>query len=320
MPVILVGGIYLDVWLSPVSVRLAKNTEYSDLDTVRAEPGGSAFYVGKYLGESFNRRSYLFSRIGRGDPFSRHLERIVKDVPWIRGDHLTASGTSQCGVSVHLIDHDGTFLPTFTHRGSLVELSWPLILRDLQHYTRRGGGLLYISGLFRTGLAVDLVSSIQKLSPGVLVVLDHGRFQPDDHVAAVRSLLDAFRLAAIDIYICTYSEIAALARGAGVVVSGEVSQFELIESFAGMHFLPKITVVRGDPEPGQPVAILAIDDKIELIEDGPHNWVPRNIPGGNSAFTAGFLNHFYRESPQGNLQDYLENAVRAGLRFWATRG
>jgi hypothetical protein len=319
MPVILVGAIYIDVALTPVSMRNIQNTEYGDLDTVRVQLGGAAYFTGHHLWEAFSRRTYLFSRIGKGDIFSRHLTRLVKEVPWIKGHHLSASGTAQCGVSVHLLDRDGTFSPTLTHRGALTEFTWATMLKELQHRTRRGGGVIFLSGFFRTSLNIDLIESIRTISPGVLLVVDHGRFQPEYHLSGVQALVSAFTVGAIDIYICTYGELMAFGRGAGLQIGPDLPEEDAVKRFQEAGILPKVTVVRGDQEPGVPTAILVTDRTIRVIEDGPADWTPKSAPGGKEAFTAGFLNHLFNPESQGDLDEIMDGAVHAGLRLWARR-
>jgi hypothetical protein len=318
LPTVLIGGIYLDISLGPVDIKETKNTEYYDLDTVKVAPGGSAFFVGKHIWDAFHRPSYLVSRIGKGDQFSKQLAALLKEVPWIRGNHLSASNNSQCGISVHLIDRDESFRPTFTHKGALIELSWRSIIKEVQHLTRHGGGVVYISGFFRTGLNVDLTTSINQLSPYVLTIVDHGRFQPGDNPAAERSLLEAFRSNAIDVYVCTFDEMLCLAESAGISHPHQISKLELIQSLASGRFLPKVTIIRGEPGPGRPHATLVVDDRIESIQEGPDEWHLTNVPGRGSAFTAGFINYLSKVNPQYDLWDQLVAGVRAGLTFWAT--
>jgi hypothetical protein len=317
MPMVVVGGIYLDLGLAPVSVTGALNTEYSDLDTIPTTVGGSAYFVGRYLWKGFTRKSYLFSRVGRGDFFSRQLARLVKESPWIRGDNLSSSKQLQCGISVHLLDKDTGIQPTFTHKGAVRELTWGRILRDMQHCFRRGGGVLYISGYFRTGLSLDFTSSIRALSPDIVVILDHGRFRPGDDPAAENALFEAFRSAAVDIYICTYAEIKALARAARLSNLDNLSEVELVEHMAQQSLLPKTTIVRGDPEPGVPTAIAVVDRTIEIVQDGPQDWIPEIRPGAQSAFTAGFINALYDGGRREGFEEMFTNAVKAGLRYWA---
>lgn len=316
----LLGGVYLDIWISPVSIDRFPNVEYSNLDTVRIEPGGSAFFVGKHLWTGFTHKCYLFSRVGEGDVFSKQLAKLLKNCPWTRGNHLSTSQHSQCGVSIHLLDRARQAVPTLTHKGALSELSWSRVLKDLQHVTRRGAGVLYISGFFRTGLSRDLDSSIRALAPDTLVLIDHGRFQASDDPAAANSLLDAFRSGLIDIYICTYAEITTFADAIGLTFVRGQPHIETIEYFAQSEILPKVTVVRGDPINGVPTAIIAIDAKVQLIEEGPRDWTPRNRPGEQDAFTAGFINYLYTGDSRESLEDILTGAVGAGLKFWATRG
>ena len=322
MPVMLVGGVYLDIHLTPVPARdeINPNMEYSDLDTVPVNIGGACFFVGKYLWEGFTRRSHLFSQIGKGDMFSRQLSRLIKEVPWIRDDHIPTSKNSQCGVSIHLLDREGRFTPTFTHKGALGNFRWKPIIKSLQHCGRRGGGVLYISSFFRTSLSQDLATSIRSLSPNILVILDHGRFQPTEHPAAMRTLTDAFSAAMVDIYICTYGEIYAFATGAGLAVGRELDEIEVVRRCAKSGILPKVTVVRGDQNAGQPTALLAIDNEVQLIKDGPKDWHPQSSPGIHEAFTAGFINYLYSSDATGEIEDIMVEAVRAGLKFWAKKG
>jgi len=293
--------------------------EYRDLDTVRAMPGGAAFFIGKHLWDGFGRRSFFFSHIGRGDVFSKNLGKQMKDMPWVRGDHITTSNHAQCAVSMQLLDRSGTPLPTFTHRGALAELSWTRILKDVQHTLRKGGGVLVISGYFRTDLCVDLDRSIAVVSPDVLVVLDHGRFHANDNEPALRSLIGAFKSGTVDIYICTYSELVEVARGVGTVSVKEVdtlSEIAVLRRMMDGGILPRVTVVRGDAKPGMPAALVAFDKHVELIKNGPVDWQPKGRPGSKNSFTAAFIDHLYtgRES---TTEEAIRAAVSAALVHWS---
>ena len=317
--VVLVGGVYLDVYLKPVYVDMTPN-EYADLGAVRTSPGGSAYFVGRHLGER-GRRSYLFSRMGKGDLFSRQLKRHLEDADWIRGENVSTARSGQCAVSVHLLEPSGIPLPTYTHRGALQELTWSRCLQDVQRYLRGGGGVLYVSGFFRTSLDNDLRSSINALPPDTLAVIDHGRFKGEYYQAALRTLLEAFATDVFDIYVCTMTEIMELASGAGVRLTPGLADGQAVvrEILDGIR-LPRVTIVRGDAKPRrQARAIVAFDGSIFTIKEGPLEWTPTGEPGGKSAFTAGLIEYLFVGNDR-NVDEAIREAVRAGLRAWVRKG
>jgi hypothetical protein len=324
LPTVLVGGAYLDVHLRPVERETLINPaakEYANLGEVRTTAGGSAFFVGQYLYDVSGRKSFFFSRVGKGDFFSRHLKRTIQDSQWIRGDNISVSRSSQCAVSIHLLSPDGAPLPTYTHRGALLDLTWRRILKDVQHCFRRGGGVLYISGYFRTALDIDLAESVSSVSPDVLVIVDHGRFKKEDCRPALRSLVDSFQSGMVDIYVCTYTELLEYAAGAGVdvtIVDGNYA--EAVRQILRAGILPRVTVVRGDARPHhQATALVAMDGDVRELTEGPQDWVPRGEPGGRSAFTAGLISNLYAGRGR-NISEVVELAAREGLRAWEQWG
>jgi len=111
------------------------------------------------------------------------------------------------------------------------------------------------------------------------------------------------------------------AAGAGLAVTPELDEIEVVQRCARSGILPKVTIVRGDQNAGQPTALLAIDNEVGLpIKEGPKNWHPQSSPGLHGAFTAGFINYLYSNDARGDIEDIMVEAVRAGLKFWAQKG
>jgi hypothetical protein len=213
----IVGGVYIDLTLTPVVEPILDASEYSDLDQVTVDCGGSAWFVGSYLDRNFRKKSTLYTKIGSVGPLSGELKKQIKKGHWHKALRLTVEPTKQCGVSAHLVNRDKGYHTTFTHKGVLADLDWGPVHDDLLWRSRKGG-VLHISGYFRTPLCNDLSKSLGKLSPELIVCLDHGRFHQQDHERAARALLGAFKDNLIDIYICTMPELQELMELAGVEI------------------------------------------------------------------------------------------------------
>jgi hypothetical protein len=330
--IFLVGSAYLDLTLSPVTVNSLEEQEYSDLDGVKPDCGGSAVWVGRHLWDNFQQRSYLFTQIGNGDGLSKELQRRLKWETWIRGNWIrgrtihTAPGQQQSGLSVILMQEDSSFYTTFTQKGALASFSWERILVRIQRETGNGG-LLYISGYFRTNLCEDLESNIRSLSPLVVTCVDHGRFQPNDNIKAARALLEAFHQGLIDIYICTLSELRQFATALGVEIPDDCSREECLKRAIAGDLLPKATVVRREFDGVSLQADTVIDAKITPITVALSD-VPRvGRPGRKSAFNAGLIHSIASSDPAVDsiasgdpIVDFtttVNDATRAALRTWA---
>jgi hypothetical protein len=207
---VIVGSVYLDITVGPIHSDALSKSEYGNLDRVKTDCGGAAVWVGRRLFD-YQEKSFLFSRVGKGDPFSQDLTRRLNGERWIKGGALARAEGIQSGISVHLVQ-PGKMYTTFTHRGALNSLGWEGIMSGVLRAAKHGG-ILFISGYFRTNLCDDLRRSLESLPPRLVVCLDHGRFMPRDNERALFALRDAFQQKAIDIYLCTYSDLASYLAG-----------------------------------------------------------------------------------------------------------
>jgi sugar/nucleoside kinase (ribokinase family) len=311
-PLVIVGGLYLDIYLSPVNAKdLRLGSEYGNLDTVRVECGGSAYFVGKYLFDRYRRRSHVFSRLGAGDALSGSLQALLKRERWPVDIEVTKVDKSQCGVSAHLLQHNGRHT-TLTHKGALESLRWGQILPGLQRKTRRGG-VLYISGYFRTGLHMDLCPTLQKLSPKLLICIDHGRFRKEESPTEAAALMGAFEQGLIDVYICTYPEIRELLASVGVEVNEATSQEEALKRFRSVGKLPPVTVVRADTEAPNSNAYVVFHDRVEVVQAGGGQATPNDHPGQKNKFNAGLVHALLTGSSNPHLPSIILDATRSAL-------
>jgi hypothetical protein len=320
--IVIIGGVYLDATLTPIRVdRLDGVTEYSDLTRLEWKGGGTAYYLAHYLRKYHSAGSYLFTRKGDDDTFSRELERKLKGV---EGYILDTEG-EQCGVSIHLrheVDADSEVnsnlgWTTFTHKGALANLTWSSVMRRLQRKTE-GPSILYISSYFRTGLWQNLTGDLQKISSGAVVCVNHGRYMEGENRVAVNELIKAFKKGQVDVYICTLRELECLIKDYGRSVQYRTIQ-EFLRALAFEDFLPRITVVR---HAGNEKAIIYyVIDKTVYTETGQGPGVDH--PGENGAFSAGLV-YGLCHAPEGQgIEATVKRAVKLAIEDYcraATEG
>jgi sugar/nucleoside kinase (ribokinase family) len=312
----ILGGVYLDLMIRPIRVEKLENHEHSDLDQVRYDTGGSACYVGDYLFRNFQQKSYLYSRLGEQSAFCKELRKRLDAEKWIKRAYLSRDEDAQSGISVHLMQADGGFRTTFTHKGALDGLKWRPVLDKLIKKTGRGG-VLHISGYFRTGLHQELCHSLAQLSPNLVVCIDHGRFLPENHRNAAEALIDAFSQDLIDVYTCTFPELRRLMAIAGVRTSDTVDLRDALALYANSAHLPKVTVVR-DSVRTDHVAAHVIFDKELLPPVAVRPGLPpnRDLPGKNNAFNAALLYHLSNGDAEDDIGRLVCDAVEKALRNW----
>lgn len=322
-PIVLLGGVYLDVTIRPVDVQKLQPEELSTLGQVLTRAGGSAVHVGRRLYDRFSKRSTLITRLGGGagveDTFSKQLRRVLRTEAWHRSLRLCESARNeQCGVSIHLQQRDGSWRTTFTHPGSLRGLTWhPGLRKKIQRRTKTGG-ILYISGYFRTNLCQDLTENLSFLSPRVLVCLDHGEFQAEDNAEAVRRLIEAFASWHVDVYICTFPELVRLCNALMIPMFDTPAPGEVLQRLHTEGKAPSIVIVRG----GTP------DGTVWVMHHGEISPVDAVVPGQGpsrsrqesrgSTFTADFMGSLLSgHSPvPDNASHVLMDAVMRAMEPW----
>lgn len=313
----LVGGVYMDVGLYPVDVADLEEGEFSGLDAVRLNVGGSAAWVGHYLYTMTKgrQRSSLFSRLG-DDAFSRDLRQRIRYATWVKDFHQVEAKSSQCGLSVNLENRGGLPPTTLTHRGSLRSFEWSQILHPLNKCTRHGG-VIYISGYFRTNLCNGLVRALDALPAQTVVCIDHGRFRQDEFRHHGHALQSAFSLGLIDVYICSNKEFRDFARGAGVDTAPDRPIEELVKRCEDRGVLPPFTIIKGTVG-SAPTAYVAERGRIEKVELDRPAAHTRGSVGRQNAFNAGFLHRLGNGRPDMTARAAVTDAVRHALETWAT--
>lgn len=325
--VVMVGGVYVDISLKPVDVDHLSSVEFANLNEIQTTCGGSAIWVGRYLYKVYKLRSALVSSTGASDPASRQLRSRLKAERWIRKRKMLKVKFHQCGQSVHLIQSDGRFHTTFTHQGALRSLRWKAVHQRVRKLTDRGG-LLYISGYFRTGLWLDFEESLKNLSPKILVCVDHGRFLEHDANPAAAELTRAFARDYVDVYLCSFRELCQLAslrgtvsigKGAGQIdidnIDSEERVLNTLRTLATVRWLPKITVVRSDVDKHRVTAYIILDGEI-LVESQDRAPFMVDEPGPRNAFNAGLIYSLVRGDRDEDLRDSLHHAAREALTAW----
>lgn len=309
----IVGAVYLDVFVRPVATRSLDDIEYSNLEEVRDDCGGSACYVGRFLKSNFMKRSYLYTQVGGSGPLTRLLkEHLAMEETWNRGGVLKTDPTAPSAVSVHMIQPHDEYHSTFTFKGALVSLSWDKVLPALRKKSRRGG-ILHISGYFRTGLDNGLTWSLLQLPINLLTCIDHGRFVPDDVNAASKSLLEAFSAKAIDIYICTYPELRRLMEQGDAMVADEMTIDVALKHFSSRSLLPRVAVVRCDPEPTLLRAFVLVDREVHVVERTTSSDATQFRIGVSNAFNASLLYHLSVGDPAEDFHTSVCEAVGDAL-------
>jgi hypothetical protein len=321
----ILGPTYLDIFLTPISVLTLTATEISDLEPVRLDCGGSATYFGRYLFRTYGQRSELFTRISIKDDVGRELQSILRDEQWISRLEATRVNDVQGAISVHLLQRSEKFHTTFTHRGAASTLSWQPQLKVIRKRTKRGG-LLYISGYFRTNLSQGLCFSLRQLHPKLIVFLDHGKFRVDEHAAAVPDLVEAFTSNLIDVYICTFAELCLITETMGSPVGAHKTVESALEKLAAESFLPRVTIIRDDFSSDGATAYLVLDRSVHVVSmsveelrgpsRNPNLVGSKDAPGARNAFSAGLAHSLSTEGEGLSLEVAAIRAVKAGLKIW----
>ena len=310
----LVGGIYYDVTLHPVDLDNLVVGEYSDLDESRKDIGGSAAWVGHYLRTLMDphAKSYLFSRLG-DDANSRDLQKMLKREGWIKKFYQEPAAHAQCGTSYNLEQLGQQKRTTLTHRGSLASFDWRQFL-DKLHQKVKHGGIIYISGYFRTNLNQDLTASLETLPAKTIVCIDHGKFQQSDYLRAGAALKQAFSAGLVDVYLCSYSELLGFAESNLGTLATSSSIEEMLTLCHEANLLPPVTVVHGEPNACGTVAYLAYKGDIKVAKlDSPS---PGSRLGCQNAFNAGFIYELAHGSPHSSINVALDEAIMRALQAW----
>jgi sugar/nucleoside kinase (ribokinase family) len=318
----MIGNIYMDVLVRPISTRALHRGEWSNIDPISVELGGSAYWVGHYLYKYYAQRSYLFTAMGGSeDIFSREGWDRLQDEPWPLNKQQLRPDKARTAVSVHLTQEDGGFTTIFTHRGALVQFGWSSIEDELQHVLEDGhGGVLYISGYLRNNLCEDLLRILRSLAQDTLICIDHGQLVAKmESPGAVYALRDAFARQLIDIYICSYDELCSLLEFPKRPSSRRwpsPDPVRILTRVAKRHILPIVTIVRGGVKLGGAQAYAMVGEHVSPISaDGGS--LNNSSVGSRNAFNATLLYALSHARPMGRLEDRVLLAVKEALERWA---
>lgn len=320
-PFTLVGSSYLDIILRPIHTTKLERDEWSNIDPIRFDLGGSSVWVGRYLWKFHKKRSHLFSIRGESDDALAHeFQRLIKceQDSWLQDDIIPGPPKSRTAVTVHLVQHNEEFTTMFTHRGAVAWFGWDDIQEQL-HKTLSQGGILYISGYLKTKLCTDLQMNLERLRKRVLICIDHGRLRPElVDGQAVQALCDAFEQGLTDIYFCTYKELLDFchSRYSDRYPSRPRNARRVLRKLATRTKLPFITIVRSADLRGKTKAYAIIGKSVYPLEGEAGPTLIKQSVGPKNAFNAAFLYHLIHDRRYDELEDQVKQAGYQALIQW----
>jgi schlafen family protein len=320
--IVLVGGVYLDLMLYPIDTIMLEDREWGNLQSIKMQLGGSAYYLGKYLYEQFGQKSELLTIVGStDDPLSREAARLLQGESWVRNNVIIDKSPSAIPVSVHLVQRSEAYTTIFTHRGALDHLSWDHVFQGSTAVSHDEPAIIYVSAYFRSNLHLDLERKLRELSRRHVVALAHGRVNPEtDNPQSAVALKEAFNRGYVDVYFCTFGQLWALDKSPTLEepIPIESRTHEFIEEMAQRLSLPPVTVIRGEEWPGEGTAYLLLDGQLHVVsEAGAPTGGSIGGVGPKNAFNASFLMSLIEN---GLTHDTVVDAVHAGLRAWINSG
>jgi len=322
-PFVLLGAVYLDIILYPVTTTILRPEEWINLDSIGCTLGGSALWVGKYLGH-LGQRSYLFSAKGTGsDPFTKEFERLIdcERGTELQDELVPCSLQDSCiGITVHLIQPDFEFTTMFTCRGVLAKLGWRDVAGKL-HERLEQGGVLYIGGYPKTNLDTDLREKLEALHRNTLICIDHGRLTPEQARSdAMKALRRVIRHGLVDVYFCTYPELLNFYEYEHQGSLDEKGVMRTLEELASHRTLPTITALRDDLLPGDTKAYIIVGRSVRPLrgEAGEHLADSAAGPavGPVNAFNATMMYQLIHGSEYDKLEDFAIEAGNKALVRW----
>jgi hypothetical protein len=314
----LVGAVYLDITLYPITTTELREAEWSNVDPLEYDVGGSALWAGRFLWEK-GQKSYLFSALGGdNDPHTVHFNNLFKNECWLLNSLPMGKPGDRTAVTVHLNQSHGRFGTMFTHRGVLRGFGWDGIISQLQEMLT-DGGVLYISGYLKTKLDVGLIRNLAKLARNTLVCIDHGRLvRRQAHSDAVQALHIAFDRGLVDLYFCTYNEIFDLfdvnRRQDFPSDWGQVEQ--LLQKVVKEKRLPLITMVRGGSIQRKTRAFAIVGKSICPLKGSLGPTFIRKTVGPTNAFNASMMYHLVHGRKLPELKDRVIYAGNRAFKEW----
>lgn len=307
--VALVGSVYLDIVLWPVDVVELDNHEWADIEPLDLSAGGAAYYVGHYLAADFERKTSLFSGFGSmKDSLSQSLASIITAEGWMTNDITALEGDGQSATSVHLVRRDRTRTAIFTHRGAVAAFGWDRI-QDQFDKTLSAGGVLFLSGYFKTRLHTGLSTQLKRIHERAIVVADPGSIDSSStHASQLESLREVIRTGLVDIHIASMREFLEIY---GIEVSGSrlSTLRELNQILPGVaDRIAPIVYLRGADLPDDLSLIVIADGKVcgTLTEK---NVVTGVAVGAKNAFSAALIDRLITADLMIHQYDSAERAA-----------
>lgn len=326
-PAVCLGAVYMDLELRPVDIDELSARRQEEWTNVKSSLriGGSAWYVYHYL-DKLKCKTRLATKIGdESEEFfaEHHIEDLRKALTRsVLKPSQTGKGVNKnhTAMTVHLIQCRGNrpiATTMLTDTGVLESLRWD----DDEIWKRVGtldhGGLLYLSGYFKTALHWDLQQKLKDLGRRkVIVCLDHGRFKPKI-VGPKR--IDSLResLKYVDVYFCTTREMIALfgreLHGRPEDAPEEVLDY--LDKQPGLE-LPEVILVRDNKrQKEERLMVTAKSDQKRVYASIPVHRVqaePNRFVGVGNAFHARFIDCMLNHTRWENLTSaVIEWALRA---------
>lgn len=329
-PFVLAGSTYLDVKLDSVPTTQLEENEWGNMGPLQFHLGGSAYWFGYYLWKLHQCKSHLFSaRSIIDDPLASWYQRLIDEDTnqWLIG-HFEESKNETIGVTVILVQAGNAFTTMFTSPGVLKQFCFSSVQDDL-YKTLSSGGVLYISGYFKTSFCKDIKRFLRGIvnRDKVLICIDHGRLigghDPGD---AVVKLQEVIQLDLIDIYICTFKELWSLYHyNTNQPMPTPQSKRELqrcLKEIATTNVLPPITIIRDSNMPDGTPAYVHLSGGADV------DWKAFNIPtpigshktiGAHNSFNAEFLYQLITSFTYKNKKDLdliMKNSIVSALDAW----
>jgi sugar/nucleoside kinase (ribokinase family) len=343
IPIACIGGIYLDIEIHGIEVDKENGRHCLDFTrevpvTVHARPGGSVYYVARYL-SALGWNPLIVSSVGDGsinglaDTF---FQLAARDGLQIDKRMVTRKLGAATAITVHFVhpDPERASSAMYTDRDVLKSFGWRQVSETLRGRGKDeqvyDNGAIYIAGFFKTSLYRDLHKNLSELQQnGAVIFLDHGRLEPEQGRDQVRNLTEALRL--VDVYFSTKEElsqfIAEIARTMPQRVKRPIHSkdplpdlIKQIDQEARICFPPIILV---KDRTGIPRAhMVGVRDT-----DGEYQWkdiqverrasypISQCIVGASNAFNAAFIDAFLRFSGEINIEAIVRCAEEAQLRL-----
>lgn len=326
-PFVLLGSVYLDVILEPIETTKLEKDEWSNIDPIEVIPGGSSLWVGRYLWRLCDKQqSYVFSKIGKNenDLFTREFDKLIKrdqQVWLLEKNDLIKSG-GNIGTTVHLVQPDKKFTTMFTHQGVLATFGWGDIFHQLMERLSRGG-VLHVSGYFKTNLWGGLVPNLGAFRDKTLICIDHGRLiEKLVHGSAMQTLYNAFDQGVVDIYFCTYQELLDYCRikYGDRYPSRPRSVERTLKRLASRAKLPSLTIVRDDDLGGKVRAYAIIGKTIIFLAEKERSDRGEECIGSKNAFNAAMMYHLVKglDPKVHELDKVVEAAGKRAFEAWCS--